>query len=143
MTPITNFRGEYAFLSNFYRSQFSLGIFLMSSAEHAFQSFKTEDAEWATRIRQAGSPAQAKRLGRQCPLDPAWNNIKVGVMRRILEAKFREPTLRGKLLATEDRELIEGNTWGDTYWGVSGGVGRNLLGQLLMQERETIREETS
>jgi predicted NAD-dependent protein-ADP-ribosyltransferase YbiA (DUF1768 family) len=33
-------------------------------------------------------------------------------------------------------ELIEGNWWGDTYWGVCNGVGENHLGKLLMKIRD-------
>ena len=40
-------------------------------------------------------------------------------------------------------ELIEGNTWNDTYWGVCNGVGKNTLGQLLMKIREEIRKGLS
>jgi len=35
--------------------------------------------------------------------------------------------------------LIEGNTWGDTYWGVCRGRGSNNLGKLLMKIREVLR----
>ena len=48
------------------------------------------------------------------------------------------PELRTKLADTEDEELIEGNTWNDTYWGVCRGVGENHLGKLLMEVREML-----
>jgi hypothetical protein len=35
--------------------------------------------------------------------------------------------------------LIEGNTWGDTFWGVCNGVGENNLGKTLMNVREILR----
>jgi hypothetical protein len=41
----------------------------------------------------------------------------------------------GKLLATEYVELIEGNNWGDTFFGVCNGEGENWLGRLLMNLR--------
>ena len=56
-----------------------------------------------------------------------------------LRKKFADPELRNLLLATGDEELIEGNYWGDTYWGVCNGVGQNKLGKLLMQVREEIK----
>ncbi len=59
----------------------------------------------------------------------------------LLRIKFTIPTLRERLLATGDQTLIEGNTWGDTYWGVCRGVGLNNLGTLLMQVREECRAE--
>ena len=60
-------------------------------------------------------------------------------MHSILQAKFAVPQLRDALLATGDAELVEGNTWGDTYWGVCRGRGRNQLGQTLMRIRDDIR----
>lgn len=33
----------------------------------------------------------------------------------------------------------EGNTWGDTFWGICGGQGSNMLGQLLMDVRAARR----
>jgi predicted NAD-dependent protein-ADP-ribosyltransferase YbiA (DUF1768 family) len=39
------------------------------------------------------------------------------------------------LKATGDEELVEGNWWNDTFWGVCNGVGENNLGKLLMKIR--------
>ena len=52
-----------------------------------------------------------------------------------LRAKFRSPLLRGWLRETGAEELVEGNYWGDTFWGVCRGEGENKLGKLLMQVR--------
>ena len=60
-------------------------------------------------------------------------------MERILRVKFSSPDLKEKLLSTGDRYLVEGNSWGDVYWGVCGGKGINMLGKLLMQIREELR----
>jgi predicted NAD-dependent protein-ADP-ribosyltransferase YbiA (DUF1768 family) len=57
-------------------------------------------------------------------------------MLNLLRQKFQNPELREKLLCTGKLELIEGNYWGDTYWGVCRGVGENRLGKLLMLVRE-------
>jgi predicted NAD-dependent protein-ADP-ribosyltransferase YbiA (DUF1768 family) len=43
--------------------------------------------------------------------------------------------LAERLMATGDAELIEGNTWGDRYWGVVDGTGENRLDKHLMQRR--------
>ena len=64
-------------------------------------------------------------------------------MERLVRAKFADPELAAKLLATGGRELIEGKTWRDTTWGcVRGGdgewKGRNELGKSLMRVREEI-----
>lgn len=45
---------------------------------------------------------------------------------------------RDQLLATGGVELIEGNDWGDAFWGVCGGYGQNWLGVLLMLVRSEL-----
>lgn len=64
-------------------------------------------------------------------------------MEELLFLKFggREPFLTRALMATGDAELVEGNTWDDTFWGVWNGVGENNLGRLLMKVRKTLFEE--
>ncbi len=44
------------------------------------------------------------------------------------------------LLATGSAELIEGNDWGDDYWGRATPQGKNHLGVVLMQVREELRD---
>lgn len=62
-------------------------------------------------------------------------------MHDIVRAKFEQnPDLRQKLLSTGSEELIEGNTWGDTFWGVCKGSGQNWLGRILMFVRDEVRE---
>ena len=41
---------------------------------------------------------------------------------------------------TNNEELIEGNTWNDTYWGVCNGRGQNHLGKILMKVRSLLKE---
>ena len=136
---IDRFRGEHAFLSNFHRAPFKWQGKVWPSAESTFQAAKTLDDRERERIRTAPSPAAAKRLGRRADLRPDWEHVKDDVMHSVLLAKFAVPELRDALLATGDAELVEGNTWGDTYWGVCGGKGRNQLGRTLMRIRDGIR----
>ena len=136
---IDRFRGEHAFLSNFHRRPFEWQGQVWSTSEAAFQAAKTHDDRLRERIRQAPTPAAAKRLGRRADLRPDWEDVKGDVMRSVLQAKFAVPELRDALLATGDAELVEGNDWGDTYWGVCRGRGRNRLGQILMQVRDDLR----
>ena len=136
---IDRFRGEHAFLSNFHHHPFEWRGYTYSTSEHAFQSAKSRDDGERERIRAASSPAEAKRLGRRADLRCDWDRIKDDVMRSVLLAKFAVPALRYALLATGDAELVEGNTWGDVYWGVCDGRGRNQLGRTLMRIRDDIR----
>lgn len=49
------------------------------------------------------------------------------------------PELRQRLLDTGAEELIEGNYWGDRFWGVCAGSSANHLGKLLMKIRGELR----
>ena len=141
MTVITSFKGEYAFLSNFFPASVPMGGKTYPTVEHAFQAAKTNSEEWKERIclipaTQAG---KAKRLGRKVPLIENWNEMRVGVMTSLVRRKFwMNEDLQNLLLATGDRELIEGNTWKDTFWGICNGVGENHLGKILMRVRKEL-----
>lgn len=136
---IADFEGKYAFLSNFYPSPIFYDGITYPTNEHFFQAMKTLDQEERKKIAAAISPGKAKRLGRNVQLRADWEQIKVDVMRTGLMLKFSNPVLRTQLIMTGDEELVEGNWWGDTCWGVCNGVGENRLGKLLMQVREEIK----
>lgn len=136
---IDRFNGEYAFLSNYSASPFRINYVLFPTMEHYFQANKADNQNDYLHIAYAPTPGEAKRLGRKIQLRPDWEEIKDNVMLTGLRKKFADPELRNLLLATGDEELIEGNYWGDTYWGVCNGVGQNKLGKLLMQVREEIK----
>jgi ribA/ribD-fused uncharacterized protein len=139
---VSQFRGEHAFLSNFEPCPIRTGGRVYGSVENAFQAAKTTVP--ALRVPfELCSPQDAKRLGRRLPLRPDWEEIKLDVMRGMVAMKFRRGgALAGRLLATGDQELREGNTWGDRYWGCSlDGQGKNWLGRLLMERREVLRVE--
>lgn len=136
---ISRFRGRYDFLSNFYLSPFTLDGHVYPTVEHAFQVAKTLDPKMQAMIRNAPTPAAVKQMGRLATLRPDWEDVKNDVMLDLLRVKFRPVSgLSTALLDTGDEELVEGNTWGDTYWGVCNGRGDNWLGVLLMMVREEI-----
>lgn len=135
MTPIESFSGRYRFLSNFYPCEMDVAGVRYPTLEHAFQAEKTTNMTEREIIRSARTPGQAKALGRRVTLRENWNEIRVDVMRELLTIKFSDKVLRADLLDTEDAELVEGNTWGDVFWGVCKGRGENMLGKLLMEIR--------
>lgn len=142
---IDSFSGEYRFLSNFYPSVIVGGYrgdnVVAPSVEHAYQAFKAERKADRDRILLAGSAAIAKRMGRTVKLRPDWEEVKLRIMTNLVRTKFlQNPALGDKLLATGDEELIEGNHWGDTFWGVCRGEGENHLGRILMEVRKFLRE---
>ncbi len=134
---IDRFDGEYRFLSNFFNCPIVYKSTVYSNAEAAFQAQKNTKESWRfTNL----DPSTAKRLGRQVNLRLDWEQSKDQIMYEIVLAKFTQnPPLIYKLIHTDDEELIEGNWWGDTYWGVCKGIGKNKLGTILMSVREQLQ----
>ena len=136
---ISDFRGEYRWLSNFYSCQIVLDGKIYPSTEHAYQAAKTLDENEREQIRIAPKFRDAKNLGKKVTKRSDWDEVKIAVMKECLRQKFERPDLREKLLATGNQKLIEGNTWMDQFWGICNGIGSNHLGKLLMALREEIR----
>jgi len=140
---ISKFAGPYVFLSNFYPAPIPCADTFAATVEHAFQAYKTGDRAQQAYVLAAPTPSEAKRRGRAVTLRPDWEAVKLQVMRFCLDYKFLAQTeLAEKLLATGDEWLLEGNTWGDTFWGVDAQrnySGDNWLGLLLMARRAELR----
>jgi len=136
---INLFKGPHQWLSNFWPCEVTLDGVTYPSVEHAYQAAKTEDLTVRTLIRNAHTAGAAKRLGKRVEIRPDWLEMRIQIMRDLVHQKFQHPELREKLLATGEEELIEGNWWGDTFWGNCKGVGENRLGWILMSERTNIR----
>ena len=136
---IDNFRGEYAFLSNFYEIPVTYEGITYQNNEAAFQAMKcTRNSD--RKAFASLSPTEAKKLGRKILLRSDWEDCKVFYMRELVHCKFTQnPKLIEKLLETGEAYLEEGNTWGDRIWGTVEGQGANLLGRILMEEREALR----
>ncbi|MCX6850864.1 MAG: NADAR family protein [Verrucomicrobia bacterium] len=135
--------GEF---SNFSAFPVKIGKKTWPTSEHYFQAQKFQDESQAEKIRKAGSPMMAARLGRdrKVPLRKDWEAVKIAVMRQALVAKFTQHAeLKELLLSTGSRRLIE-STPNDDYWGDGGdGSGKNMLGRLLMEIRSQLRAETA
>lgn len=126
MSVIDRFEGEYRFLSNFYPAVVFYDGIAYPTVENAYQAAKAlDETERLAFINM--TPGQAKRAGKKLALRPYWENIKLDIMFDLLEQKFKNPFLESALIETDPKEIIEGNTWGDTYWGVCNGQGYNCL----------------
>jgi len=151
---ITEFKGEYRFLSNFWIADIVaatlVGYVSFPSNEHIYQSMKALRVEQFKAIAEASTPGIAKRMGSkkghtmpdgslfQIELRPDWNDLKIGIMTAGTKLKFdQHPDLRAALIATHPKVIQEGNWWGDGYWGVDlrTGKGENNLGKILMNHR--------
>lgn len=152
--PISRFKGDNFFLSNFYTSPITIEYrgekYVMATGEHCFQGMKVaatiwtpeKASEWLKAVSDAPTPSKSKYLGRSIQIDvKKWNEMAFVCMQRTQELKYSQnPELREKLLSTGDRELIEGTDWGDKLWGVDEkGEGQNLLGKILMELRSKMK----
>lgn len=139
---ISSFSGRYRWLSNFWSCKVKYHSRVFPSVEHGYQAAKYtgRDEHMVEVIRLADTAADAKALGK-CPgMRADWEMAKLGVMEDLIRIKFAPKSdLARKLLATGDAPLIEGNDFGDRWWGVCDGVGDNHLGKILMAIREELR----
>lgn len=138
------FKLEFEFLSNFYDSPIKYKDLKFKTVEHAYQSSKTRDANWKSRIIEASTPGKAKRLGRDCPAREDWEEVKVKCMKYFVRKKFKQnPELLDKLKSIKG-PIVEHNYWHDNFWGhclcmnCSGKQIGNQLGKILMEIRDEI-----
>lgn len=133
---INKFEGQYRWLSNFWHCKVEYEGQSYQSSEAAFQAAKTLD-ENKRQMFEHVTAGQSKKMGRKLELRPDWEKVKDDVMYNVLKCKFDQNTkLKEKLINTGDSELVEGNWWGDQYWGVCRGEGQNKLGKILMKLRK-------
>lgn len=140
---IDSFTGKNFFLSNFYPNN-------QDSLEHLYQAAKFLDTKYAQMASNQLTPGRAKREARRLKelgyQRSDWESINLNVMKTLLYQKFSNATLREMLLATGDEILIEGNAWGDRFFGCVKNqngewVGENHLGRMLMELRIQLKNE--
>lgn len=141
MSKIIQFKGSNHFLSNFHPAPVLLDGVEYPTVEHAYQAAKTFDTEQRKNFLQPFVTAGvAKQLGKHVTLRRDWNEqTRLTKMLHLLRQKFKHEHLKEKLLATGEKDLIEGNHWNDTFWGECPvGIGDNWLGRLLEQVRSEL-----
>jgi len=139
---IFGFFGPYRFLSNFYVCAVHVFGFSWNSSEHAYQAVKTIDVLEIQKVRDAKTPGEAKKLGKTLTIRPDWNDVRDRYMFEIVRAKFAQNAeIRSLLFATGNKNLVEANDWGDTYWGCEevSRYGKNHLGRILVFVRDELR----
>lgn len=132
----------YGVFSNLYPSPVQFEDKVYPTAEHAYQAGKARKPEVRDWILNAPSPALAAMAAHGLytwDVIPNWSEIKFDRMRRVLRAKFQQhPDLRKILLGTGNARLVEAGTVNNAVnrlWGEVAGVGRNMLGVMLMELR--------
>ena len=139
---IRRFRLEYDYLSNFYPACVQVDGLEYLSSEAAFQAAKCAKAEDRLLFTELNSN-DSKRLGHEVSVRSDWEAVRIEEMEKVVRAKFTQnPHLARFLVETGDAELIEGNSWHDTFWGVDlkTGEGENHLGKILMALREDFQK---
>jgi len=68
-----------------------------------------------------------------------WDEIRMDIMIELQIIKYSNLDLKRFLLEeTDNKYLIEGNSWNDTFWGVCEMRGKNFLGRIIMNIREKL-----
>ena len=145
MNAIRNFQGEYLLFSIFWPCEVMVSGIPYPSSEHAFQAQKTLHLPSRQLMSKLATPGKAKRYGRSLKIRPDWDLMKLSVMEDVVYSKFMQnDDLCRKLIDTGDAFLVEGNSWGDQFWGVAPGKdgsstrGHNWLGRILMLQRSRL-----
>lgn len=134
---ILEFQGEYRWLSNFAPSEVQFEGMWFDTVEHAYQAAKTVNSMERKLIQDCTTPGKAKRQGQNVTLRDDWTEeTRLSIMRNLLEQKFTKSPYKEKLIATGTEKIVEGNLWGDIYWGMCKGIGKNHLGNMIMEIRE-------
>jgi ribA/ribD-fused uncharacterized protein len=132
--------------SNLYRRVMDFEGVSYPTAEHAYQAGKARKKEVRAWLMAAPSPALLAMAAHGLyywDITPGWSTSKFARMKAVLSAKFSQhEDLQELLLRTGDARLVESASVDNPVnrlWGEVNGVGRNMLGTLLMEVRDDIR----
>ena len=122
----------YGCFSNFSRHEVEIDGSVWPTSEHFFQAQKFLERSDIQAVRDAPTPFEAAKIGRQRERSfrGDWEKVKDEVMYRLLMAKFTQhQELREVLCSTNGAVLVE-HTENDCYWGDGGnGSGKKQVGR--------------
>ena len=135
------FKDEFKFLSNMQLCTVFCFNEMYHSVENAYQASKCANKEDRKKF-QHHDPYKAKKDGKTVQMRSDFNDKRLEFMEALLRRKFSDKNfhLKQKLIETGDLELVEVNSWGDTFYGECNGVGENHLGKLLMKIRQELKD---
>jgi len=117
-----------------------------ATSEHAYQAGKARKPAVKEWLMAAPSPALLAMAAHGLyvwDVSPDWSKVKFERMKNVLLAKFTQhEDLHDLLLSTGEARLVESATVDNAVnrlWGEVNGVGKNMLGKLLMEVREELR----
>jgi ribA/ribD-fused uncharacterized protein len=137
----------YGAFSNLFRQPIFFEEMTFPTAEHAYQAGKARRPEVRDWLMAAPSPALLAMAAHglyQWDITPAWSRIKFDRMRAVLRAKFTQHSdLCDLLMSTGSARLVESATVDNAVnrlWGEVNGIGKNMLGVLLMELRKQLQQ---
>lgn len=132
----------YGAFSNLFRREIEFEGETFATSEHAYQAGKARKPEVRKWLMDAPSPALLAMAAHGLyvwDINSDWSKIKFDRMKRVLRAKFTQhEDLKQLLLSTGTARLVEAATVDNAVnrlWGEVNGVGKNKLGELLMEVR--------
>ncbi|WP_200880299.1 MULTISPECIES: NADAR family protein [unclassified Janthinobacterium] len=135
----------YGAFSNLFRRPVTFEGEDFATSEHAYQAGKARKPAVKEWLMAAPSPALLAMAAHGLyvwDVSPNWSKIKFERMKNVLMAKFTQhQDLYDLLLSTGDARLVESATVDNAVnrlWGEVNGVGKNMLGKLLMEVREEL-----
>jgi len=139
----------YGAFSNLYRREIEFEGEKFATSEHAYQVGKARKPEVRKWLMEAPSPALLAMAAHGLyvwDINSDWSKIKFDRMKRVLLAKFTQhEDLKQLLLSTGTARLVESASVDNAVnrlWGEVGGVGKNKLGELLMEVRAELAAAT-
>ena len=140
----------YGAFSNLYRREIEFEGEKFATSEHAYQAAKARKPEIRKWLMDAPSPALLAMAAHGLyvwDINSDWSKIKFERMKRVLQAKFTQhEDLKQLLLRTGTARLVESATVDNAVnrlWGEVNGVGKNKLGELLMEVRAELVAATA
>jgi ribA/ribD-fused uncharacterized protein len=158
-TPKAQGQVDQSCLSNWFSAKFSVAGIEYPTTEHFMMAEKARlfgDEAIRTQIFEAGSPDEAKSLGRKVSGfdDATWREHRFGIVVTGNHAKFAQNSELGDFLRnTGSKVLVEASPY-DRIWGIGMRKdnehvenpllwnGLNLLGFALMEVRHRLTQES-
>jgi ribA/ribD-fused uncharacterized protein len=139
----------YGAFSNLYRREIEFEGEKFATSEHAYQAGKARKPEVRKWLMEAPSPALLAMAAHGLyvwDINSDWSRIKFDRMKQVLQAKFTQhEDLKQLLLNTGTARLVESAVVDNAVnrlWGEVSGVGKNKLGELLMEVRAELAAAT-
>lgn len=136
-----------------FKSYFKFDNCTYPSTENLYQALKNKNFNNRFVFLRV-NPFEAKKLGRQIRRNDVvfgWDVSRLVAMEICIDLKFNLYNhLSEKLINTPDEDIVEWNTWGDTFWGKDLNTleGADNLGKILrakkyelIQTIQTIQEK--